>query len=125
MVSYTSVHMTPAIYRGKHTDHSQDPLIADQPRRAPQLNVSPKNTQREKSRKIVTREPRPFIYRNKYYLFKCISHQQHQLSHQLCNTGISIFLPLIFKQVINTSNLTLNTLDIQGETLIVTHFPPI
>jgi len=57
MVSYTSVHITPAKYKGKHTDHSHDPLMADQPRRAPQLNVSPKNIKTVKKQKKVTRLP--------------------------------------------------------------------
>lgn len=57
MVSYTSVHMTPARYKGKHTDQSQDPRMADHPRRAPQLKVSPKN--RESGTKIFNKVPGP------------------------------------------------------------------
>lgn len=56
MVSYTRVHITPAKYNGKHTDHSHDPLMADQPRRAPQLNVSPKTIKIVKEKKV-TRLP--------------------------------------------------------------------
>lgn len=71
MVSYTSVHMTPAKYKGKHTDHSHDPLMADQPRRAPQLNVSPKNIGRIKKKKV-RRMPAAI----KYYLFEGVLYQQ-------------------------------------------------
>lgn len=41
MVSYMSVHITPEKYSGRHTDQSQEPLMADQPSSTPQLNVSP------------------------------------------------------------------------------------
>lgn len=42
-----SVHITPEKYSGRHTDQSQEPLMADQPSSAPQLNVSPEHNKKE------------------------------------------------------------------------------
>lgn len=47
--------MTPEKYKGRHTDQSQEPLMADQPRRAPQLNVSPKNKENQMKKKELKR----------------------------------------------------------------------
>lgn len=44
--------MTPEKYKGRHTDQSQEPWMADQPRRAPQLNVSPKNKENQMKKRV-------------------------------------------------------------------------
>lgn len=49
--------MTPEKYKGRHTDQSQEPWMADQPRRAPQLNVSPKNKENQMKKKRVKKVP--------------------------------------------------------------------
>lgn len=58
MVSYIRVHSTPEKYRGKQTDQSQDPLMADHPSNAPQLKVRPKRD--DKGKNVVI-----------YYIFIC------------------------------------------------------
>jgi hypothetical protein len=48
-VSYTNVHRMPDAYKGPQTGQLTAPVTADQPRRAPQLKVSPVNQIQKRS----------------------------------------------------------------------------
>lgn len=48
MVSYIRVHITPEKYKGRQTDQSQEPVMADHPSSAPQLKVNPEQNRQLK-----------------------------------------------------------------------------